>query len=158
MDNFEKSLEQGKIGEDIVFEYLKNKFEKVVDVSDDKQYQSDDVDFLCYRDNKEFKVEVKTDYRMDKTGNLFFELSHERKTGTYQGFFYKSTADFLLNLNANTNKLYITPFRQKWRKLAIEKGRKVRFWNTTDKCYSNGLIISIDKAIELGIICKTIQL
>ena len=163
MDNFTKQLELGKKGENIVIDYLNEKFEEVVDVSDDKKYQDMDVDFLCYRHNdkgeyKEFKVELKTDYRMDKTGNLFFELSHERKTGTYKGFFYKSQADFLLNLNANTNKLYVVPFRHKWRTLAYEQCRKVRFWNKWDDCYSNGMVISIEKAKELGIICTVVQL
>ena len=43
--------------------------------------------------------------RMHKTGNIMIELSMSRKTGLYDGWFYKCKADILCYVDAHAGNL-----------------------------------------------------
>lgn len=109
MSKFLKDLDTGKIGEDIVFNFLKtNKTTKnIVDVRFDKFFQSLDVDFIQETNNNEVrKIEVKTDTMAHKTGNLAYEHISNKYYNTI-GCFEKTKADYIFYYLTETKELYI---------------------------------------------------
>lgn len=96
-NGFDKQNDIGKIGEQMVTDFFESHGEKVIDVSGDMRYQQIDVDFVI----RNTKIEVKTDLKMLKTGNIFLEFSKDRKTGNYPSWFYKSKADVIIFIDTN---------------------------------------------------------
>lgn len=101
---FEKQLARGATGEAKVKEFLESKGNVVVDVSKREEYFAKDIDFIINGRT----VELKTDYRINQTGNLFLEDKIEyRKGDSANGWFNTCEAEFLFVLNINDNELYI---------------------------------------------------
>ena len=73
MNNFYNSLAIGKQAEEAVKAHLEKRGITVIDVSNIKEYQKIDVDFLLRKGNQETTLEVKHDRKLHKTGNFFFE-------------------------------------------------------------------------------------
>lgn len=109
MNTFEQDFEKGKIGENKVLDFLlKNKKTKsIIDVRYDKYFQDIDIDFIRETiDNKIQKLEIKTDLKAHKTGNLAYEFISNKyinSTGCYE----KTEADYILYFLFETNILYI---------------------------------------------------
>jgi len=72
--NFFNDLERGKSGEQMFIETAQQLGYKVEDLSDDRYYQKKGVDFRITKSDKSLLVDVKTDYLMHSTGNIFLEL------------------------------------------------------------------------------------
>ena len=102
--NFVDSLEIGKQGELIIKHFLEQTFDIVADVSDIKEYQLQDIDYVCTKGNTSITIEVKTDTY--KSGNLYYEYYSclERQT---EGCMQKTKADIICYYFINTNELYI---------------------------------------------------
>lgn len=78
---------------------------EIIDVSDNRHYQIEDVDFLVrFKDGREYKAEIKTDTY--KSGNLFFETYSNMETRT-QGCLMKTKADYLFYYFVNLKSLYV---------------------------------------------------
>lgn len=113
--SFRTSINIGKAGEKLIYEYLKNNPDVlgIEDVSDNKNWQAKDVDFLVtYKDLGQFPIEIKNDQYA--SGNFFFETmsSIEAKT---PGCLVKSSAKFLYYYFQRYRTLYIinlSAFRQ----------------------------------------------
>ena len=84
----------GRKGEDRVFNYLRHhkQTKAIMDVTKDKKYQEDDIDFLVQTiEDKIYHIEVKNDKQTDKTGNIVYEtMSHTNK-----GCLARSKADLI---------------------------------------------------------------
>lgn len=109
MNKFQKDLSTGKIGEDVIFDFLKtNKTTKtVVDVRLDKFFQELDVDFIQETYNNEVrKIEVKTDTMAHKTGNLAYEHTSNKYYNSI-GCFEKTRADYIFYYLTETRETYI---------------------------------------------------
>lgn len=105
----QKELHEGEKGELVVWNlFIKQKgIKSVVDVRDDLRFREEDVDFLIEDINRQFtKVEVKTDFMLDKTGNFAYE-KESSKTYHTQGCFEKTKADFIAYYVPNINKVYL---------------------------------------------------
>lgn len=106
--NFEDSSEFGKLGEKAGIEILQGMFDasEIKDVSLDKEYQKIDVDLIINHNNKEYKVEIKTDKTYHK--NLFLEIvsSFERNT---LGWFAYTEADYLFYGFSESGDVYLIP-------------------------------------------------
>jgi peptidyl-tRNA hydrolase len=59
----------------------------VEDVSDNKEYFDKDIDLIAVSGNEKLLVEVKSDSRMNNTGNAVIELVSNYATGR-KGWFY----------------------------------------------------------------------
>jgi hypothetical protein len=100
--NFYEDNKKGKITEAFAKEYFKKLGITYKDVSNDKEYQKIDSDFLT---DKYGKVEVKRNYhdaKYGKPGYYFWielELDNEKR-----GWWYKSTADHFLFLQHDGKK------------------------------------------------------
>lgn len=104
---FKESLEVGKSGEDIIWNWLASRsyIVDLQDVSNDRKYQKQDIDFLAtFKDGTQISLEIKTDTYT--TGNIYFETISDVTMNT-KGCMYVTKADFLLYYFINDNKLYI---------------------------------------------------
>lgn len=74
---FQKDLAEGNIGEQIIAQFLKDKYKcNIHSFNNNKLY-----DFILEKDGKFVKYEVKTDcyehFKGRKTGNIFIEVEHK---------------------------------------------------------------------------------
>ena len=105
--NFGDSIKVGKVGEKMIYNYIKDnyKFSSIENVSNVKEYQDKDVDFICsYTNDKIYEIEIKTDTY--DSGNLYFETISSIENNTL-GCMLKTTAYFLFYYFINTKELYI---------------------------------------------------
>lgn len=119
---FNKSLNVGELGEDIVEKYLNSldNVKKISCVKDIKKYQEDDIDFIVHLSNgKKTSIEVKADSY--KSGNLYYETKSCVEYNTL-GCLEKTKADYLFYYFINLNVLYIFKTKQfrKWVRKEIE--------------------------------------
>ena len=111
---FERDLERGKRGEKIVKKYLELKGCVVEDVSDNPEYQGKDIDFLVNGKT----VELKTDYIIHKSNNLFLETRyyytkdtpHVKAHTVVKGYLGTSEAEYLAYYDIVWDRLYIYKF------------------------------------------------
>lgn len=154
---FEDRLEVGKSGEAVVADWFRNRGNYVQDVSNDKNYWSKDIDFIITNKNGDvFTVEVKTDYNMSKSGNLFFEGVYYKETGDRLGWFYYCQADYVVFYDVNRNKLFVYDFAN-GREFVREAAEDRYFYNKDDVCNRRAYLLPIGKAIEAGY-CKEFDL
>lgn len=108
MSNFSDDSTFGKIGENIVANFLKKHKSTidVIDVSNDKWFNNFDIDFLQITKNGINKIEVKTDRIAHKTGNMVYEFISNKYASSI-GCFEKTEADFLFYYLEKTKVLYI---------------------------------------------------
>ena len=109
MNKFQKDLTTGKIGEDVVFDFLKRDVttKSVVDVRNDKLFQELDVDFIQETPSNEIrKIEVKTDTLAHTTGNLAYEHTSNKYYNTI-GCFEKTRADYIFYYLSEVKQVYI---------------------------------------------------
>ena len=91
---FDKDLKDGEIGEHVVWNLLQksSKVRNIVDVRQDKVFQSQDIDFLIENFDRQFTpIEVKTDFKAHETGNIVYEIS----TSGHLGCFEKTKAAYI---------------------------------------------------------------
>lgn len=146
----------GEEGENLVISHLQSKGFLVEDLRQDPKYQAQDIDMsLTTPSGKRYTVEIKTDTIMHKTRNIMVEISMSRKTGIYQGWYYKCKADLLCYVDAHAGILYFLP----WQKLntyvthlmEADKSCICDFTNPYDDCcVGKGVLLSVKKHLELN--------
>lgn len=151
MNTFNTDVLRGKIGELVVYDYLINNenIKEVFDCRKDKNhFQNEDVDFLIKTINGNiYKIEVKTDYRADKTQNIFYET----KTSDNIGCFAKTKSDYVLYYLPNSSEiLYIDV--KKIREFVDENSDLICIKNNNND--STGLLIPINTLLDKKIILK----
>lgn len=105
MNNFYMNNKSGKIGEQAVISLLKQLNFKYKNVSNDKKYQKEDVDFLAINSKKQLvKIEAKFDSK--DFGNILVEyISNDKKKTAGWGLATK--ADFVTVYKQTLNTIYI---------------------------------------------------
>ena len=114
--NFNKSINIGDYGEQIIKSYLEANPDvlDVIDVSKDKSYQDKDIDFIVkLKNGEDISVELKTDTY--DTGNIFYEAISNQEYNVL-GCMIKSKAKCLFYYFIKTKELYIIDFKayKKW--------------------------------------------
>ena len=114
--NFNESINIGDYGEQIIKSYFETNpnVVDVIDVSQNKDYQNKDIDFLVKLKNGEYiSVELKTDTY--DTGNIFYEAISNKEHNVL-GCMIKSKAKCLFYYFIKTKELYIIDFKayKKW--------------------------------------------
>lgn len=142
--NFFNDLDRGKVGERLFIDIMTELGWELVDLSNDKAYQKKGVDFFVKKENKELFIDVKTDYVMHRTGNIFLEL----EDGPRVGWAKKTKADLIFYIDYNSNRVYVLD----WVSCAakIDELRKVSFDNQ-DGISMVGALLPINKLDELEI-------
>lgn len=97
--NFDKLLEVGRVGENAVSKLLTRNGCEVEDVSTNKWYQVNDIDFVVRQTEKytipNITLEVKTDRRIHETMNICLEIeSNCNPQRKKEGWFKTSKADW----------------------------------------------------------------
>lgn len=148
--NFFNDLNRGKVGERIFSDIVTERGWALNDLSNDKTYQKKGVDFFVQKENQQLLVDVKTDYIMYKTGNIFLEL----KDGPRVGWAKKTEADLIFYIDYNSNTVYVL----EWRSCAakIDELRKVSFKNQ-DGISMVGALLPVNKLDELQIEYQILQ-
>lgn len=105
--SFKKDHQSGKRGEAIFADYLSRKGFKFEDVSENKEYQDDDVDFVVESKlGKKVSFEVKNDSMIHKTGNIFYESISNVDHNTV-GCFEKTKSEFMVICSEPSSVFYI---------------------------------------------------
>lgn len=129
--DFDKSLELGDIGEQIIYNYLKSNknIETITPVQNDKVYQKYDIDYILNMLNgKKIYIEVKTDNK--GTNNIFYETCSCIETRSL-GCMEKTRADFLYYYFIDRKYLFIINMREfkKWFNINRDKFSIKQFKN-----------------------------
>lgn len=107
------SRNKGKKGEALFRQIMQNKGYIVDDVSNDSSFWDKDIDFIVKSpytgDVKSF--EVKYDYCINRTGNLYLELTSIYSKGG-KGWFQFCEADVLAYGDAQTDTFYMIDMQQ----------------------------------------------
>ena len=133
---FNSSNKIGHQGEQFVKQWileLHPNVSSITDVSEDKFYQKQDVDFVVnFTNGRQSLVEIKTDTY--KTGNMFFETISNEEYQT-KGCLMKTNADFLFYYFSNYQNGVLYIFKMKaFRKFVLDNlsyFRQRRVTNTT---------------------------
>lgn len=123
----------GKKGEDFIESYLKSKygFENVERLTEDSHYFKKDIDFRVVNNGNVHLIEVKTDSRINETGNIPFEFLriYFRDFTTYEGWGFRSEATGLIIKEDKSTVIYCFDFaslREDVRKYLLKIKGKVR--------------------------------
>ena len=133
---FNSSNKIGHQGEQFVKQWIlefHTNVASITDVSNDKFYQKQDIDFVVdFINGKQVTVEIKTDTY--KTGNLFFETISNEEYQT-KGCLMKTNADFLFYYFSNYQNGVLYIFKMKaFRKFVLDnlpRFRERKVTNTT---------------------------
>lgn len=97
-------------GEWLVKEYLERNGYDVIDVSKNKEYWVQDVDFIAVKGEKQTKIEVKYDGWIYKTRNMFIELLTDIDKNKC-GWIDYCKADVLFYVDAITHICYVVKLK-----------------------------------------------
>ena len=95
--DFYKDIERGKVGEEMYREYEEATGATVIDVRDNQEFRAVDTDFIVFDasfGDRLITVEVKTDYKSEKTDNVFIETYNTRSEKN--GWWYYCKAEYLV--------------------------------------------------------------
>lgn len=141
----------GKLGERKFKERMEASGYTVQDVSNNPEYWPQDIDFLITSPTSGLtkSMEVKYDQRINKTGNLYLELtSINSKQWNYDGWWPHTKADYLVYGDAITEVFYVIPLLE-LRKRVEELPQRIAHCGYE----STGLLISLN---DIKDIYKTI--
>lgn len=109
MNDFNKDLQIGRKGEQMVAAALRNRGHKVEDVSFNPSYQYKDIDFvLTDKSGRTTTLEVKNDLTSNYTNNVFIEmLNYNNVSRKYKGWYYYCEASFLCFVQSEKGTAHI---------------------------------------------------
>lgn len=138
-ERLENKMNDGRYGELLFQQIMENKGYKVEDVTEDPQYQDKDIDFIVTSPTSgEVKTfEVKWDYKINRTNNLFLEVANSHSTRGI-GWWEFCKADYLAYGDAHSRIFYIFSL--------LELRERV---NTLRKEYTNCRDESIGQLVNL---------
>ena len=121
----------GRIGEQLFRTKMEEKNYTVTDVSNNPDYWSKDIDFICSSPTTGLTrtFEIKYDGMIHNTGNLFIETGNPRSKGG-KGYYYFCKADYLAYGDACEKFFYVIPFDNV--KAVMNNNKRYRFIQTAD--------------------------
>lgn len=138
-------MSNGKYGERLFKQIMENRNYSVIDVSDNPDYWYKDIDFIITSPTSGLTktFEVKWDSRINRTGNLYIELSNiHSKEG--KGWFQFCQADFLVYGDAVAQVFYIIPFGA-----LKERIPQLRYRQVSCGYDSIGQLVSLDDIADI---------
>lgn len=139
-------------GEQLVKHYLESQGYAVIDVSKNKEYWIQDIDFLAIRGQQTIKIEVKYDSWIHKTRNLFIELMSDIDANK-GGWIDFCKADYIYYVDAVGQVCYVIALdaikdylkRYSYQvKECVDRDSQGRIYKR-----STGALINVDKMKEL---------
>lgn len=125
MSLFQELKQKGEVGETAVIKHYQKLGCIIEDTSDNPQYFKDDIDMIINGQT----VEVKTDYRMNETGNIALEMVSNYNPAYYKdGWFITSKAQIFVFYSPQTNNSYQV-FADELRKVVFENQNQFKYRN-----------------------------
>lgn len=150
--NFVDSLAVGAIGENKVAAHLKSRGHNIKDVTQDREYQKKDIDFLLSNAaGQTCSLEVKYDRNMNKTGNFLFELEKIYDGWESAGWFTYCEADYICFFDAIEEIGYMFDFH-KGKELIPKNGEYKIFHDRKENNETEVYLLPIGTAKRLGLI------
>lgn len=153
MNGFEQQKAKGKVVEEIVKRHLTNRGHIIQDVSEIREYQRKDIDFLVTHGTtgELITLEIKRDDNLFRTGNFFFEIGFQKENYYSMGWIDKSKADYLCFFDTKVGKGFILDFNATKGMIAAI-GKRHYFWDKIDECEGMAYLIPIWKVKQAGLI------
>lgn len=104
--NFYSTLATAKLSEALVADFLISRGWTITDVSDDKQYQSVDIDIIAENEDCRRTIEIKRDNCIAETGNIILETITNARKQT-KGWFEITEAEYLFIHDTKNNVLLV---------------------------------------------------
>lgn len=150
--NFDGSLEVGKAGEALVQDFLRKKGYDILDLSEDKDWQSRGVDMrVTDMAGRSYFSDIKTDTECWATGNIILETEMYRMESGHMGpgWYVTSTMDILHYLCAGTGRLFVIDFIELKKLVDEGLGQFTRFLNPFGRqCIGEGILIDINELLR----------
>lgn len=164
--DFNNKIGKAKIFEDASINYIQQalnyyglQYKELIDTSLDSDYMDADIDFYVMQyGGIPLNFEVKCDYTMGSSNNIFLEKLHHRKTGDKLGWYYTSDSDYIIYMtdyiNQNDIKHYgdFVIFDFLDLKQKIEHGdlecKTKSIWNKADNCFTDCYLIKWHKVLD----------
>lgn len=104
MNLFDIQKQKGKSGEKAIKDFYNKKGVNIIDVTEDKEYQKNDIDFIFNGQT----VEIKTaNYLNNNDNNIILEIiSNDNKEDFKKGWLYTSKADVIIFYNPQESITY----------------------------------------------------
>lgn len=153
--NFSDDNAIGKRGEEIFKKCLEKWGCKFEDVSENPEYQEQDIDFVVESrkvPGKTVSVEVKNDQRIYETGNIFFETMSNVDYST-EGCFKKSKSELMAIVSEKERAIYFVG-TEILRKFVDENSESLRFISRVPGSDSCGYLIPV-KRIKQNVVKKS---
>lgn len=144
MNGFYKMNLEGLEVQEIVKQHLESRGIEVIDVSQIKDYQKRDIDFICRRYPQETTVEVKKDKSLYRTGNIFIECGAQRGNFYSAGWVKYCEADYICYYDTLARRGLIVD-RLKLLSL-LEQGKKKVFYDKIDEKERIAILLPIEIA------------
>ena len=152
--DFNTTRSSGTDGEELLKNYLiKKKGCQIINRADDPEYRAKDIDFEYSTDGKTWcSVEVKSDKRMAKTGNIVVEVAMYRKSGKVNGWLYYCEADILCFIDVVNYNFYFFDWKKLQQLVLNGRWKFTKFDNGTDNCEGEVCKIPVSDLAEMGLI------
>lgn len=144
MNSFEKMNQQGLKVQEIVKNHLETRGNILKDVSQDKDYQKKDIDFLVYKDGEMTTLEVKKDKSLYRTGNIFLECGAYRGDNYSAGWLFYCEADYIAIYDTTARKGIIVDRLQLLP--LLEQGKIITYYDKIDDKNCKAVLLPMRKA------------
>ena len=144
MNGFQRMNEQGLEVQEIVKAHLESRGSKIVDVSQDRDYQKKDIDFLVYKGTDMTTLEVKKDKNLYRTGNIFVECGWQRGNYFTKGWLLYCEADYIAYYDTTAARGIIVD-RAKLLSL-LDIGKVITFYDKIDDKMGKAVLLPMSKA------------
>ena len=144
--DFKEDNEIGRRGELIFGKCLEKWKCNFTDVTEDAEYQEQDIDFIVESKKAKGKmvtVEVKNDQRIAETGNIFFETMSNVDYSTI-GCFKKTKAELMAIVSESESMIYFVG-TEILRKFVEENSSSLRFISRVPGSNSCGYLIPVTR-------------
>lgn len=142
-ENFNDDLAVGKRGEKLVSQAMMKRGHRVIDVSDNTDYQDIDVDLVLSKDGITINLEVKNDLVSNYTGNVFVETYNRNNISRNGlGWFSYTEADYIIFVQERKKLGHIVSIDELARACLSNRYR------VKDSEFSRGYIVPIAKLQE----------
>lgn len=137
---FEEDNLAGKQGERLFKRFLEKRGKSCKDVSDNPEYQKDDIDFIVEgKHGREISFEVKNDSKISRTGNIFYESISNVDYGTV-GCFEKTKADYIVICSEPEKKFYVVK-SEVLRRYVRDNKQSLRYISRVEGSNSAGYLV-----------------
>lgn len=144
MDGFQRLNKEGLEVQEIVKAHLESRGSKIVDVSQDRDYQKKDIDFLVYKGTEMTTLEVKKDKSLYSKGNIFIECGWQRGNYFTKGWLLYCEADYICYYDTTAARGIIVD-RAKLLSL-LDKGKVITFYDKVDDKMGKAVLLPLGAA------------